>query len=225
LLGFATRDAARLVRAYQGAGVLLPGADVARIEQIEAELMARYGGLTMKQAQRIAMSEWHSLAHEYRDLFYEMPFQLPSGLLFIGRALAILFGMATALDPDLDPWQAIQPFAAGLAGEEAKRGFGGLLGEVEKLVRSALSLPAQADRLVQQASRGELTVRTTWSPEAMRSARRIEVAVNRLAGAVVFASLLLAGVAVYVTQGGDAVSYALFGAATVALLVTLARRP
>jgi predicted unusual protein kinase regulating ubiquinone biosynthesis (AarF/ABC1/UbiB family) len=154
-----------------------------------------------------------------------MPFQLPSGLLFIGRALAILFGMATALDPDFDPWQAIQPFAAGLAGEEAKRGLQDVLGEVEKLVRLALSLPAQADRLVQQASRGELTVRTTWSPEAMRSARRIEVAVNRLAGAVVFASLLLAGVAVYVTQGGDVVSYALFGAATVALLVTLARRP
>ena len=38
LLGFATRDAARLVRAYQGAGVLLPGADVARLEQIEAEM-------------------------------------------------------------------------------------------------------------------------------------------------------------------------------------------
>ena len=41
------------------------------------------------------MSEWHGLAHEYRDLFYEMPFQLPADLLFIGRALAILFGMAT----------------------------------------------------------------------------------------------------------------------------------
>ena len=225
LIGFATRDAARLVRAYQGAGVLLPGADLARLEQIEAELMARYSGLTMKQAQQIAMSEWHSLAHEYRELLYEMPFQLPSGLLFIGRALAILFGMATSLDPDFNPWQAIQPFAARMATEEAQRGWRDVLAEVEQVIRLALSLPKQADRFFHEASRGELTVRTTWSPEAMRSAHRIEVAVNRLAGAMVFASLLLAAVAVYVTRGGGAASYVLFGAAAVALLVMLARRP
>ncbi len=224
LLGFATRDAARLVRAYQGAGVLLPGANVARIEQVEGELMERYGGLTMKQVRGIAMSEWHGMAHEYRDLFYEMPFQLPSGLLFIGRALAILFGMATSLDPDFDPWKAIAPFATEMAGGEAKRGVQDVLGEVEKLVRVALSLPAQADGFFRQAGRGELTVRTAWSPEALRSNRRIEAAVNRLAGAVIFASLLLAGAAVYVTQGGGILSYGLFGAAAVALLVTLSRR-
>jgi predicted unusual protein kinase regulating ubiquinone biosynthesis (AarF/ABC1/UbiB family) len=224
LVGFATRDAARLVRAYQGAGVLLPGADVARIEQMEAEMMRRYAGMTMKQARRIPMSEWESLAHEYRDLFYEMPIQLPSGLLFIGRALAVLFGMATSLDPDFDPWQAIQPFAAKMAAEEGKRGVQDLLGEAEKLVRAALSLPGQADRFFRQASGGELTVRTRWNPEAMRSTRRIEVAVNRLAGTVVFASLLLAGAAVYVARGGDALSYGLFGAAGVALLVTVTRR-
>ena len=32
-----------------------------------------------------------------------------------------------------------------------------MLGEAEKLVRLALSLPAQADRFFRQASRGELT--------------------------------------------------------------------
>jgi len=224
LVGFATRDAARLVRAYQGAGVLLPGTDIARIEQVESEIMARYGGLTMKQVQGIAMSEWHGLAHEYRDLFYEMPFQLPSGLLFIGRALAILFGMSTALDPDFDPWKAIAPFATEMAGGEARRGVQDVLGELEKLVRVALSLPGQADRFLQRAGRGDLSVRTTWSPEALRSARRVEVAVNRLAGAVVFASLLLAGTAVYVTRGGGTLAYGLFGAAGVALIAILARR-
>jgi hypothetical protein len=111
-----------------------------------------------------------------------------------------------------------------MATEEAQRGWRDVLGEVEQVVRLALSLPKQADRFFQEANRGELTVRTTWSPEALRSARRIEVAVNRLAGAMVFASLLLAAVAVFVTRGGSAVSYGLFGAAAVALLMTLARR-
>jgi predicted unusual protein kinase regulating ubiquinone biosynthesis (AarF/ABC1/UbiB family) len=224
LLGFAMRDASRVVRAYEGAGILLPGADVARLEQMEAELMERYAGLTLKQAQEMAMSEWHSLAREYRDVLYEMPFQLPTDLLFVGRAIAILFGMATSLDPQFDPWQAIEPFARQMATEEVRRDWRGWLSEAEKMTRLVLSLPGQADRFFGQATRGELTVRTAWAPEATQTIRRVEGAVNRLTGAVIFAALLLAAVAVYVTQGGGVVSYVLFALAAITLLITLTRR-
>jgi len=224
LLGFVSKDAGRMVRAYQGAGILLPEADLARLEQMESEMLERYSGLTFRQAQELGMSEWQSLAREYRDILYEMPFQFPTDLLFVGRAIAILFGMATSLDPDFDPWQAIEPFAKQMAAEEVKRDWRGVLGELEKATRLILSLPGQADRFFSQATRGELTVRTSWSPEATRTLRRVETAVNRLTSAVVFAALLLAAVAVYVTQGGGALSYTLFDLAAVALLVTLTRR-
>ena len=223
LVGFISRDAARIVRAYQGSGILLPGADLERLEQMEAEMMERYAGLAFKEAQALAMSEWQSFAHEYRDILYEMPFQIPTDLLFVGRAIAILFGMATSLDPDFDPWKAIEPFAREMAADEVKRDWRSVVGELEKVTRLALSLPGQADRFFRQASRGELAVRTTWGPEATRTVHRVEAAINRLASAVVFAALLLAAIAVYVTQGG-AVSYLLFALATVALLVTLTRR-
>jgi predicted unusual protein kinase regulating ubiquinone biosynthesis (AarF/ABC1/UbiB family) len=224
LLGFATKDASRMVQAYQGAGVLLPGADLARLEEVEAELLDRYWGLTLKEAQQLAMNEWQNLAREYRDILYEMPFQLPTDLLFVGRAMAILFGMATSLDPDFDPWEAIAPFAEQMAREEARRDWRGLLGELERGVRLLLALPGQADRFYSQVLRGELTVRTSWTPEATRTLRRVETAVNRLTGAVVFAALLLAAVVVYATQGGGVVSYLFFALAAVALLATLARR-
>ena len=224
LLGFASRDAARMVGAYQGAGILLPGADLARLEEMEAKMLERYAGLTLKQVQQAAMSEWVSLAREYRDILYEMPFQLPTDLLFVGRAMAILFGMATTLDPDFDPWQAIEPFAKQLAVQEAKHGWRGVLDELEKATRLVLSLPVQADRFFNQAARGKLTVQTTWSPDATRTIHRVETAVNRLTGAVVFAALLLAAVAVYVTQGEGVASYVLFALAAVALLVALTRR-
>jgi predicted unusual protein kinase regulating ubiquinone biosynthesis (AarF/ABC1/UbiB family) len=224
LLGFASRDAARMVGAYQGAGILLPGADLARLEEMEAKMLERYAGLTLKQVQQAAMSEWVSLAREYRDILYEMPFQLPTDLLFVGRAMAILFGMATTLDPDFDPWQAIEPFAKQLAVAEAKHGWRGVLDELEKATRLVLSLPVQADRFFNQATRGKLTVQTTWSPDATRTIHRVETAVNRLTSAVVFAALLLAAVAIYVTQGEGIVSYVLFALAAVALLVALTRR-
>jgi predicted unusual protein kinase regulating ubiquinone biosynthesis (AarF/ABC1/UbiB family) len=223
LVGFITRDASRVVHAYQGAGVLLPGADLARLEQIEAELLERYAGLTLREAQQRAMSEWEGLAREYRDIIYEMPFQFPSDLLFVGRAIAILFGISTSLDPDFDPWKAVEPFAKEMASEEVKRDWRVYLGELQKLVQLVFSLPGQADRFFGQAARGELTVRTTWSPENTRTLRRVEASVNRLTGAVIFAALLLAAVAIYVTQGGW-VSYLFFGLAAVAFLVTLFRR-
>ena len=224
LVAFVSRDAGRLVRAYQGAGVLLPGADLAQLEQITADLMERYSGLTFRQAQERAMGEWHDLARQYRDVLYEMPFQFPADLLFVGRAVAILFGMATSLYPDFDPWQAIEPLAQEMATQEIRRDWRGWVGELEKVARLALSLPVQADRFFSRASRGELDVRTTWPPEAMRTLRGVETAVIRLTRAVIFAALLLAAVAVYITQGGGVVSYVLFALAAMAFLATLVRR-
>jgi hypothetical protein len=133
--------------------------------------------------------------------------------------------MATALDPDFDPWAAVEPFARRMATDEVRRDWRGLLGELEQATRVILSLPGQADRFFRQANLGELTVRTSWPPEAMRTVRRVETAVNRLTSAVIFAALLLAAVAVYVGQGVGPVSYTLLALATVALLVTLIRRP
>ncbi len=223
LLGFATRDAARIVRAYQGAGILLPGADLARLEQMEAELLDRYANLTLREAQRVAMSEWQGLAREYRDILYEMPFQIPTDLLFVGRAMAILFGMATSLNPDFDPWRAIEPFARQVAGEEIRRDWRVALEELQRVARLAVSLPEQADRFFRQAAQGQLTVQAAWTTDAMRSVRRVEAAVNRLAWAVVFAALLLAAVAVYLVQGAGVLTYVLLGLAAVAFLVTATR--
>jgi predicted unusual protein kinase regulating ubiquinone biosynthesis (AarF/ABC1/UbiB family) len=224
LIGFVTKDAGRLVRAYQGAGILLPGADLVRLEQMEADLMERYSGLTMQEAREQAKNEWPELAHEYRDIIYDMPFQFPTDLLFAGRTLAILFGIATSLDPEFDPWKAVEPFAREMAAEEVKRDWRGMVSELEKATRLVLSLPGKTDRFLGQAARGELTVRSIWAPESTRTVRRVETAVNRLAAAVIFAALLAAAVAVYVTQGEGVLSYVLFALAAVALLMAFFRR-
>jgi hypothetical protein len=48
--------------------------------------------------------------------------------------------------------------------------------------------------------------------------------VNRLSGAVIFAALLFAAVAVYLTEGLGVVAGVLFGLAALVLLITLTRR-
>jgi predicted unusual protein kinase regulating ubiquinone biosynthesis (AarF/ABC1/UbiB family) len=202
----------------------MPETDVARLEQMESELLERYSGLTMGQARETLMNEWQDLAHEYRDILYEMPFQIPTDLLFIGRALAILFGMATSMDRDFDPWTSIAPFAEQMASQEGGRDWRAILGELENAARTVFALPGQAERFFNRANRGDLTVRTSWTIDTRRSVRRVETAINRLAAAVMFAALLLAAVAVYVTRGPGTMSYVFFGLAFVALLATLFRR-
>ena len=110
-----TRDARRLVQAYYDAGVLLPGADRQRIEELHEVMFARFGGVRMGQLSDVAMQQAGYFVREYRDLLYDLPFQFPTDVLFAMRAVAILSGMATTLDPHFDPWAATLPFAERLA--------------------------------------------------------------------------------------------------------------
>jgi predicted unusual protein kinase regulating ubiquinone biosynthesis (AarF/ABC1/UbiB family) len=224
LVGFVTSDAGRMVRAYQGAGVLLPGADLARLEEVQAELFERYARITISEARQVLMQEWQSLMREYRDLLYEMPFQVPTDLLFIARAIGILSGIASALDPDFDLWAAVEPFARQVAAEETGRDWKGWLAELEKIGRAALTLPNQAGRFYTQAAQGRLAVRASLAPDAGRALRRVEVAVNRLTGMLFFAVLFLAAVALYIAQGPGVLVYVLLALAGLVLLLTLIRR-
>ena len=52
---------------------------------------------------------------QYRDILYELPFQVQVDLLFASRAVGLLAGLSTQLDPEFDPWAETLPFAERLA--------------------------------------------------------------------------------------------------------------
>jgi predicted unusual protein kinase regulating ubiquinone biosynthesis (AarF/ABC1/UbiB family) len=224
VIGLGTRDAHRMVQAYADAGVLLPGADLRRLEALHDEMFRRFAGVRLGQMRDLAMAQAEQLLHEYRDIIQEMPFQLPADILFVGRAVGILSGLATSLDPDFDPWAAIVPFAERLATEETGSGLRAALNEVAALGRLALALPARIDRVLRQAERGEIMVQTGLAPDAARALRRIERAADRLAWAVVFAGLLIGGVLLRASEGVSPLSTGLLVAAGVALAWGVTRR-
>ena len=134
-----TRDAHRLVQAYYDAGMLLPGANRRRIEELHDAMFARFGGVRMGQLSDVAMQQAEFLLREYRDLIYEMPFQFPTDVLFAMRAVAILSGMATTLDPHFDPWAATLPFAERLASAQLTRDWRSILDELGRMVELAFA--------------------------------------------------------------------------------------
>ena len=195
------RDARRLVQAYYDAGVLLPGADRQRIEELHDVLFARFGGVRMGQLSDVAMQQATFLMREYRDLMYDLPFQFPTDVLFAIRAVAILSGMATTLDPHFDPWAATLPFAERLASQELERDWRGVLDELGSLVQLALRLPMRLDRFLTAAERGELVQQTALAPDAAKAIRRLERSVDRLTWAVLAGGLLLAGMMFQTSNG------------------------
>jgi predicted unusual protein kinase regulating ubiquinone biosynthesis (AarF/ABC1/UbiB family) len=195
LVGVGTRDAAMVVQAYEDLGVLLPGADLARIEQAEAQIFDRFWGKNMSELRDMSMQDAHELAHEYRDLIYEMPFQVPQDLIYLARTVGILSGMCTGLDPSFNLWEHLVPYAQKLVSQEA-RGFGReILEELPALARTAFTLPRHLDSVLSKIERGQVAVQ---APQISQQIQRLEHSVSQLTAGAVFAAFLLGGVQLWI---------------------------
>jgi predicted unusual protein kinase regulating ubiquinone biosynthesis (AarF/ABC1/UbiB family) len=223
-IGVGTRDAHKIVQSYVNAGVLLPGADLKRLEEVHEALFERFWGVRMGQMRNVAFNEARYFVREYRDVIYDAPFQFQVDMLFVMRAVGILSGMATNLDPDFDPWAETIPFAEGLAREELRQNWRGWLQEMVTLGRLILKLPEELDRVLTQAQRGNLIIQTSLAPDTRKTLQRLERAVNRLTWMVVAASLLIAGVNWQTSNNGSMVGPGLMALALLAFVWGMFRK-
>jgi predicted unusual protein kinase regulating ubiquinone biosynthesis (AarF/ABC1/UbiB family) len=195
-IGLGTRDASRLVHSYVSAGVLLPGADIQRLEEIHEELFARFWGVSLGSLREVAFSEAGYFFREYRDLLYEVPFQVQVDLLFASRAVGLLAGLTAQLDPEFDPWAETVPFAERLAREELGLGWRDLLHRGTLQARALVGLPRRMESLLSRTERGSLTIQQALTPELRRAIQRLERSVRGAAWMVMAAALLISGVMV-----------------------------
>ena len=224
VIALASRDAHEMVQSYVDAGVLLPNADLKRLEEVHAALFQRFSGVRMGQLRDVAFEQAEFMLREYRDLIYEMPFQFPADMLFAMRAVAILSGLATSLDPEFDPWAATLPFAERLAVGELTQDWRGNLEQALRWLLVLARLPGHLDRLLTQAERGDLTVQTSLAHDHARALRQIERAVDRQMWTTLAVGLLVAGVLLRLAPANEAASLALLIGAGAAFLWGLTRR-
>lgn len=193
LIGLGTRDAARVVHSYVSAGVLLPGADLRRLEEVHEALFERFWGVRIGDLREVALAEARYFLKEYRDLLYEAPFQLQVDLLFVGRAMGLLAGMGTYLAPEFDPWAETLPFAERLAAEELSAGWREAVREAVAQARVLLGLPRRLGTLMGRAERGTLALQVSPTADARRLQERLERSVRRLSWSLIATALLVAG--------------------------------
>ena len=214
LLAVGTRDASRLVRAFQSLQVLLPGADLDLLERACKRVFDTIWGKTTREVMRMSTAEFSAFAEEFGELLYEMPFQVPENLILLGRCVSILSGMATGLNPDFSVWQGLAPHVQKLVEKEGGTGWRLVLKELGDVARVLLGLPRRADDLATRVEQGRVDIRI---PELKQHVARLEHGVRKLAGSIIFAAGLIVGTDLYL--GGHPEIALGVGAAELILLV------
>jgi predicted unusual protein kinase regulating ubiquinone biosynthesis (AarF/ABC1/UbiB family) len=222
-IGIGTQDPDRVMRAFQQLGMLLPGADLTRIREAEEVLFARMWGMSVRDLIRAHPRQMRQIAREFRDLIYEMPFQVPSDLLFLGRCLGILSGLCTGLNPDFNLFEGLAPFARGLLEEERGPAWEAALDWLLEQAGLLGGFPRRIDATLRRIERGELEVRASASKDLQAQLRSLTLAVERLVGAILFGVLMMVGTLLFVA-GQPLIGGVTLAAALVLLVVWLRPR-
>jgi len=200
VIAVGTRDAARMVKAFQIMDVLLPSANLELIEKAEAKMFEQFWGKSMTELKEISHEEMRTAMLEFRELMYDMPFQIPQDIILLGRCVAILSGMCTGLNPQFNVWEGLEPFAQRLIREEAGSNLDIWLDELKNIGGMLLGYPRRIDNLLSKMEKGEMAVQTPQLEAPIKSLQR---AVTRLTGGIIFAAILIGGIQVYLT--GDVI--------------------
>lgn len=194
MIAMAARDGKGLVDAAREIGVLLPSADTTQLERALTDLFDRFGGMGFAELRDVDPREFRDFGRKFQDVVRALPIQLPEHLLLVLRATSLTSGVATALDPRFNIWDAIEPYAEKLVRDESADMVRDLGSDAVDIVRIAWRLPKRLDGVLGQVEDGSIAVS---SPRMERRLSRIESGVRRAVSAVLFAGLLIAGAIVH----------------------------
>lgn len=231
LLSVITQDAKGLVESYKNLGVLMPDADVDRLEQATRTVFEKVWGLDMNDLTNIPFEEMSGVALEFSDLIMSMPFQMPQDFIYLSRTVSILSGMCTGLDPRFDPWRAMQPYTQRLLNEQqAENAAGAISGNffvqaafksVRDWAQRIYRLPTLADTVLSRAERGDLMVQVRPDSELGRQVTRIESTLGQLNSGLIFSTVTLASTLLHISgeRGFSVVGFAISGVLLLGMLL------
>ena len=194
LISVGTKDSKRIVHAYQKLGILLPGTDLDLLERATGLVFEQFWGKTTPEMMEMRQQEAEEFVHEFGDLLYDMPFQIPQNMILLGRSLSILSGMCTGLDASFNVWNGIAPYAAKLVQSEQGSTVQFWLTELGSIVQTAITLPKKTETLFAHIEQGKLQIR---NPEEKEQLTRINRSINRLGGSIILAALVLSATQFY----------------------------
>ncbi|MGK0715697.1 ABC1 kinase family protein [Leucobacter sp. W1153] len=190
LFAAASRDGKGLVEAIRNVGVLLPSADTRELERAMTELFARFGGMGFAELREVDPREFRDFAVQFSDVIRSLPFQLPENFLLVIRAMSLVSGVCSALDPEFNLWDSVEPYAAQLLRDERGNVVQDIAQQALGVAGTLWGLPNRVDALLGRVEEGALEVQT---PRLERRVARLERTGRRAVSALIFGALLIAG--------------------------------
>ncbi len=190
MIAVASRDGAALVQSIRDVGVLLPSADTTELERAMTQLFARFGGMGFAQLREVDPREFRAFAMEFQDVVRSLPFQLPENFLLIVRAMSLTSGVSSALDPQFNLWDAVEPYAGRLVREEGGGVVRDLAARAVAFVGTAAKLPGHVDGFLTRFEEGRIT---RADPALERRVAGLERLGRRTLSAMLFAGLFVGG--------------------------------
>ena len=201
LISITQRDARRLTEAYRDMGFFLPGADLERIIEAHAIILDQIWGRKLLDLTQPDPQEIEAVGRKLRDLLYDFPFQIPQDFIYLGRAIGMISGLVSRLDPQINAWAQIERY-----GRQLIRGQGfsrlreiGLGGILESL-RPYLETPLRIQRLLEDAEKGRLRVQLKPDRDTARQQERLEKRLSQLGWSIVSAAGLLSATLIYLER-------------------------
>ncbi len=171
-------------------GVLHPEADRRRLRSRIAYLLERYYAETL---QDMRQTDLEAMLMDIEQLVREEPIQFPAQFAFLGRAVSMLVGVATHLDPSVNLVKLFTPYARRFVTQETGGTAGYAWSRAKEWGQSIVSLPPTASRVLRRIEDGELEARIQW-PDGQDALGRLERSLESLAGAIYTVGLLAIGI-------------------------------
>jgi predicted unusual protein kinase regulating ubiquinone biosynthesis (AarF/ABC1/UbiB family) len=216
LIAVVSRDAKRLIQSYAELDLLLPGANLERLEQATKAAFDQVWGMDMSELRDVDYSVMQELGNEFNDLMFDMPFKMPQNFIYLARTMGILSGICTSLDPKFNVWQELQPYTEKMMRLRASDGntvgaslLGGLFGvggasnifeAGSQVISRALGTNTTANNelLMQQLRSGEVRVTSDPSRKWEIQMHFMHVQLRIIMRAVLFAAFLISSTLLFV---------------------------
>jgi predicted unusual protein kinase regulating ubiquinone biosynthesis (AarF/ABC1/UbiB family) len=199
LIAAASRDGKGMVDGIREVGVLLPSADTAELERAMTKLFARFGGMGFAELQEVDPREFRAFAIEFGDVVRSLPFQFPENFLLIIRAMSLVSGNCSSLNPAFNIWDAVEPYAGQLIRQEGGNVVQAFATQAVSVAGTVARLPQRLDDLTTRIEEGRVSVQ---NPRLERRIGSLERTGRRIISAVLFAALFIGGI---VLRADDAV--------------------
>jgi predicted unusual protein kinase regulating ubiquinone biosynthesis (AarF/ABC1/UbiB family) len=198
LVSITQRDAWGLTQAYNDLGFFLPGADLDRIAEAQSRVLDQIWGRNLLELSQPDRRELQELSSEFRDLLFEFPFQVPQDFIFLGRAFGMLSGLASLLDPGINPWHLLEQYGREIV--LSQEGLEMSLSAIAEWLRMFISLPSQLHRVLAAAESGRLRGQSGSDRALLRRLDRLDRRLSRPNWSLMAAALLLSGTLLYLND-------------------------